>query len=47
MEADGRDVKDAYGITMGQQFQKVDGLRRELHGMVRELEDRVNEELRG
>jgi len=43
----GRDVQADYGLSVGSQYMKVDGLRRRLHGIVRELEDRANEELRG
>jgi len=44
---EGRDVDAQYGLSIGAQYMKVDGLRRKLHEIVRELEDRVNEELRG
>lgn len=42
----GRDVEADYGISVGGQYMKVDGLRKRLHGIVRDIEDRANEELR-
>lgn len=42
----GRIVEHDFGVSVGGQYQKVDGLRKQLHAIVRELEDRVNEELR-
>jgi hypothetical protein len=40
------DVKATYGITLTRQWQKVDATKKELHGIVRELEDAVSAELR-
>lgn len=42
----GRNVDEEYGLSVGAQYMKVDALRKEMHAIVRELEDRVNEELR-
>jgi hypothetical protein len=36
-----------WGISLGDQWKKVDGDRRDLHALVREIEDAVNAELRG
>jgi hypothetical protein len=41
-----RDVTAEYGISVAGQYMKVDALRKRLHGIVRQIEDRVNEELR-
>jgi hypothetical protein len=45
-QARGREVETDYGISMGGQYAKVDGLRERLHRIVRDIEDLVNEELR-
>lgn len=42
----GRDVTADYGISVGGQYMKVDELRKRLHGIVRNIENRANEELR-
>jgi hypothetical protein len=42
----GRQVEADYGISVAGQYMKVDALRKRLHGIVRQIEDRVNEELR-
>lgn len=42
----GREVEAAYGISVASQYMKVDALRKQLHGVVRDIEDRANEELR-
>jgi hypothetical protein len=36
-----------WGIKLGDQWAKVDGDRKDLHALVREIEDAVNAELRG
>jgi hypothetical protein len=43
----GREVEADYGISVGRQYLKVDALRKQLHGIVRDIENRANEELRG
>lgn len=43
---EGVDPQIQFGVRLGEQFQKIHERRKELHGIVRELEDRVNEELR-
>jgi hypothetical protein len=40
------DHKGAYGVTLSEQWQKVDASKKELHGLVRELEDATSSELR-
>lgn len=45
-QARGREVETDYGISMGGQYAKVEGLRKRLHRIVRDIEDLVNEELR-
>lgn len=40
------DAKATYGITLTDQWQKVEADRKDLHGIVRELEDVVSAELR-
>jgi hypothetical protein len=42
----GRDVNAEYGISVAGQYMKVDALRKRLHGIVRDIENRVNQELR-
>ena len=46
MRAKPSDLKAAYGATLTEQWQKVDVAKKELHGIVRELEDAVSSELR-
>jgi hypothetical protein len=42
----GRDVENSYGHPLVDQWKKVDEIRRELHAIVRELEDAANAEMR-
>lgn len=46
VESAGRNVKDQFGVTMGEQYQIVQGFREQLDAIIRRLEDRVNAELR-
>jgi len=42
----GRHVEADFTIGVAGQYMKVDYLRKRLHGIVRDIEDRVNDELR-
>jgi len=42
----GRDVGADFKIGVAGQYMKVDDFRKRLHGIVRDIEDRVNDELR-
>lgn len=40
------DLQAAYGVTLSEQWQKLEASRRNLHAIVRELEDEISSELR-
>lgn len=40
------DAKANYGVTLSEQWQKVDASKKSLHAVVRELEDAISSELR-
>jgi hypothetical protein len=42
----GRDVEADFKTSVAGQYMKVDDFRKRLHGIVRDIEDRVNDELR-
>lgn len=40
------DEKETYGVTLSDQWKQVEASKKELHGIVRELEDAISSELR-